>query len=161
MRRLRTGSALPAFALLAAGVGLTALASPAAAQDYTSGSVTGTVTDTDNKKVPSATVTLRSQAQGQTRTLTSGSGGTFAASGLTPGTYDVTVTASGYRDYTGTITIVAAQDNSVGLTLVSASADVVVTGSRVRQDFTKTTQGLNLNVPTWSRTCPSAAISPA
>ncbi|WP_174279374.1 TonB-dependent receptor [Sphingomonas bacterium] len=146
---LRGSTALQAIALLGASIGLAAIAAPASAQDYTSGAISGSVASADNAPVANATVTLRSQAQNQTRTFQTTGSGSFNATGLAPGNYDVTVRADGYRDTTGTISVVAAQENAVRLTLVSTSApaEVVVTGARVRQDFTKTTTGLNIDVP--------------
>ncbi len=148
-RLLSRSTALGLLSCAAVGTALVVPCAPAAAQDYTSGAVTGSVVNSDNKPVAGAVVTLRSTAQNQTRTLTSGSNGSFSAVGLPPGQYDVIVKADGYRDTTGTITIAAAQESRLTFTVVStsASSDIVVTGQRVRQDFTKTTTGLNVNVP--------------
>jgi len=58
-RLLEAGSALQVLALVGAGAAVTGLASaPAAAQDYTSGAITGTVTDSNGAPVSGATVTL-------------------------------------------------------------------------------------------------------
>ena len=142
------GTALRAIALAGAGVAA-AIASPAAAQDYTTGAVAGTVVNQDNAPVAGAQVTIRSQAQGQSSTLVASGGGIFTAVGLTPGTYDVIVKGDGYRDYSGTFEVSATQTSRLTLTLVGVNApsDVVVTGSRVRQDFTRTATGLNVDVP--------------
>ncbi|WP_294284900.1 TonB-dependent receptor [uncultured Sphingomonas sp.] len=147
--KLRAGAALQALALIGAGVGVAAISTPAAAQDYTTGSVRGTVVDTAGKDVPGAQVTLTSQAQGQARTLTTSANGSFSAVGLAPGAYNVTVKAGDYGDLSDTITVAAAQENRVTLTIAPANqaADIVVTGQRVRQDFTKTTTGVNIDVP--------------
>lgn len=149
-RALRGSAALQALALLGAGVGATVVAAPAFAQDYTTGAVRGTVVDTDGKNVAGAQVTVRSQGQGQSRTFTTNDDGSFSAAGLTPGVYDVTIGASGYRDFSGTITIAAAQESRVTLTVagVDVANDIVVRAQRVRQDFTKTTTGINIDVPT-------------
>lgn len=157
--KLLNGSALQALALISAGLGASTLfAVPAAAQDYTSGAISGTVVDSTNKPVANAAVTLRSQNQGQERTFTTSGSGSFTASGLAPGVYDVTVKADGYRDLTDTFSVVVAQENRITLGLISttASADIVVTGTRVRQDFTKTTQGLNLDVVALTKDVPVA-----
>ncbi|WP_174292298.1 TonB-dependent receptor [Sphingomonas bacterium] len=154
-KALRGGAALQALALLGAGVGMATMAAPLAAQDYTTGAISGSVTG-DNGAVGGAQVTLHSQSQGQTRTLVASASGSFSAAGLTPGTYDVTVHADGFRDYADTLTIAAAQESRVTLLLTSASAgaDVVVTGSRLRQDFTKTQSGLNIDVPALASQAP-------
>ena len=159
-KALCSGAALQALALLGAGTGMVAVAAPVAAQDYTTGSITGSVVSSDSATIAGAQVTLHSQSQGQTRTLTASNNGSFNAVGLTPGVYDVTVHADGFKDYADTLTIVAAQDNRVTLTLLStsasAAADVVVTGTRIRQDFTKTATGLNLDVPSLASRVPVA-----
>ena len=147
---LRASAAWQALALLGAGVATSAImASPAAAQDYTTGAVVGTVTDGNNRPVAGAQVTLRSQAQNQARTLVTSGSGSFSAAGLVAGTYDVLVHANGFKDYSDTFTVAVAQENrlTVGLASTStAGTEIVVTGRRVRQDFTKTATGLNLDV---------------
>ncbi|QXT36101.1 carboxypeptidase regulatory-like domain-containing protein [Sphingomonas sanguinis] len=141
--------ALQALAMVGAGIGAVALATPAMAQDYTTGAISGTVVDTANKPVAGVTVTLRSKAQNQVRTFVSSATGRFSAVGLVPGLYDVTTEGANYATHTDTITVAAAQENRVTLTVVAKDApanEVVVTGQRVREDFTKTTTGINLDV---------------
>ncbi len=62
-------AALPVIAF----VGPTA----AVAQDYTNGTLTGTVSGTNGEPIPGATVTVVSNAQGVTRTATTGANGQF------------------------------------------------------------------------------------
>lgn len=92
---LKIGGSLPALALLGAGVGATAWAVPAAAQDVTAGSLSGTVVDESGKPVAGATVTMVSD-RGATRTEITTTAGTFETSRLAIGTYSVTVKADGY-----------------------------------------------------------------
>ncbi|MGA9658848.1 MAG: carboxypeptidase regulatory-like domain-containing protein, partial [Asticcacaulis sp.] len=123
----------------------------AQAQDYTSGALVGTVTDAAGAPVSNATVTLTSVAQGQARTATTNGNGQFTATGLQPGEYSVAVVAPGYTDYSGTATIVISQEvrYNYAMTAVGAEATtVVVKGKRVRQDFTKTTTGLTVDLDT-------------
>ena len=85
-RMLEAGSALRVLAMIGAGAAAGGIAAtPAAAQDYTSGSVGGTVTDESGGTVSGATVTLTSNDQGFTRTTTSGANGTFRISSLPVG----------------------------------------------------------------------------
>ena len=154
---LRATAALQALAIL--GAGLTAsmiVATPASAQDYTSGAVVGTVNNPAGRPVAGASVSLRSLAQNQVRTLTTDGGGSFTATGMTPGDYQVRVSANGYQPYEGTINVVIAQENrvTVGLLTVGTSADILVIGRRLRQDFTKTTTGLTLDVATLTNQVP-------
>src|SRR5580704_3190 len=66
------------------------------AQSLVSGDITGTVTDPSGAVVSGATVTLKSNANGSTRTSTTGSNGTYRFSLLSPGSYTVSVSASGF-----------------------------------------------------------------
>jgi hypothetical protein len=66
------------------------------AQSLISGDLTGTVTDPSGAVLSGASVTIKSDATGSSRTTTTGSNGTYRFSLLQPGTYTVTVTASGF-----------------------------------------------------------------
>jgi hypothetical protein len=135
---------------LVAGVAFS-LPTVAEAQDYTSGALAGSVSNAKGAPVAGATVVLTSKAQGQSRTLTTNANGQFTATGLQPGQYSVHVTANGYNAFDGTAEIVISQETrfTYSLTAVGASAsEVVVKGKRVRQDFTKTTTGLTVDLDT-------------
>jgi hypothetical protein len=145
---LRASAGLQALAFMGAGTAASFIVPTAAsAQDYTSGAISGNVT-TAGRPVAGATVTLRSLAQNQVRTLRTDGGGNFSASGVPAGDYAINVTAAGYAPYSGTITITAAQQSQVAVTLVSASAsrEIIVTGTRLRQTQTQATTGLNVDV---------------
>ncbi|MFT4075165.1 MAG: TonB-dependent receptor [Asticcacaulis sp.] len=133
-----------------AGTVATLLPTTAEAQDYTSGAVIGSVSDSSGKPVSGATVTLTSAAQGQTRTLTSSAAGSFSATGLAPGEYSITVSSAGFDDFTSTLTVVISQEVRIDASLQTAGAaqTVVVKGKRVRQDFAKTTTGLVVDLDT-------------
>jgi len=150
---------------LATTAGVTALMSAAAilvpaaaqAQDYTSGALIGTVT-ADGKAVAGASVALTSKSLGQTTHLTTSASGAFSATGLQPGDYDITITANGYSDYHGTAKIVISQEVrfDAALSVVGAAQTVVVKGRRLRQDFTKTTTGLTVDLDTLTAQAPIA-----
>ena len=147
-RTLMQSVALSVVAGLGVASALT-LAAPATAQDYTTGAISGTIVDATGKPVAGVKVTLRSLAQNQVRTFLSSANGGFSAVGLTPGQYEVTTEGAAYAPQTDTITITAAQESRVTLTVVDKTApatELVVIGRRVRQDFTKTTTGVNLDV---------------
>jgi hypothetical protein len=57
----------------------------------------GTVTDPSGAVVPNATVTVTNVATGVARTAETSSSGTYIISALPPGTFDVSVTATGFR----------------------------------------------------------------
>ena len=155
---LRASAALQTLALLGAGSTAFIAATPAAAQDYTSGAVLGTITNQAGAPVGGATVTIRSVAQNQVRTFVTGGNGGFSASSLTPGAYDVTVNAAGYQPYTDTMTITAAQESrvTVGLVSVTQTSAITVTGRRLRQTPTGGTTGLNVDVTAVNATAPIA-----
>ncbi len=115
----------------------------------------GTVTDTSGAVVPGATVTVTSVGQGFTRTVASNKSGNYLVAGLPAGTYDLTVTAPGFRTYSATGIVVrpAAKvklnvEMSVGavtqkvtvsgtslgrVQLESATVSQVITGKQVSQ----------------------------
>ena len=145
---LRASAGLQAMALVSAGAAASFIVPTAAsAQDYTSGSLSGTV-ESEGHVVGGATVTLRSVAQGQVRTLTTNGAGSFTASGLPAGAYEVTVSAPGLAPFNGTVNIAAAQQTSANVELVSATAskEIIVTGTRLRVAQTQATTGLNIDV---------------
>ncbi len=74
------------------------LASPAAAQQGTT-DLRGRVIDTQSAVLPGVTVTVRNQASGTYRTTVSAPDGTFIASGLIPGTYQVTAELQGFKKF--------------------------------------------------------------
>ncbi|MGA2755249.1 MAG: carboxypeptidase-like regulatory domain-containing protein [Terracidiphilus sp.] len=62
--------------------------------------LTGIVTDTTGAAVPGANVLLTDPASAYTRATTSGSAGLYDFAGLNPGTYNLNVTAKGFKAYT-------------------------------------------------------------
>jgi hypothetical protein len=80
--------------ILASILLLTAVAAMAQA---TTGTLKGTVTDANGAVVAGATVGIKNDATGAVSNTTTSSDGTFEASNLTPGTYTVTVEASGFK----------------------------------------------------------------
>ncbi len=148
---LRASAALQAVALLGAG-SAAFIAAPAAAQDYTSGSLSGNVTTATGAPVAGAAVTVRSVQQGSVRTVTTDSNGGFTVTNLPAGDYDVSVAASGQRAFTATaVSVVPGQTSSIPVVLAAGTAEaggggaIVVSGRRI-QAFTGTTTGLNVDV---------------
>src|SRR5882762_3092073 len=78
---------------------LAALCVPFGAHAQDSGSVTGTVRDTSGAVVPNAEVKFTSSAIGMTRTTTTNDDGDYLGGALPPGSYDLTVTAKGFKAY--------------------------------------------------------------
>src|SRR5580692_4160617 len=66
------------------------------AQSLVSGDLTGTVTDPSGAVVSGASVSLKSDATGQTRNATTNGSGAYRFSLLSPGSYTITASASGF-----------------------------------------------------------------
>jgi hypothetical protein len=156
---LRASAALQALALLGAGATAFVAATPAAAQDYTSGVLGGHVTNESGAAVAGATVTVTSIQQGFSRSTTTGADGAFTFSSLPPGDYDVTVQAAGTRNFRATaVQVVSGRSTDVPVVMTAAAAgggggEVVVVGRRI-QAFSGTTTGLNVDVEEIKQTVP-------
>jgi len=80
---------------------LLALAMPALAQDAGFGSISGTVTDPKHAVVASATVTVIQIDTGIKRELQTTSAGSYAATFLKPGHYELIFAATGFAKAAG------------------------------------------------------------
>jgi outer membrane receptor for ferrienterochelin and colicin len=111
----------------------TVVATPAMAQQITTG-IEGSIVDENGAPVVGATVEITDTRTGATRTITTGTSGSFNASGLTTGgPYTVSVNAAGYEGQSIENLETNLQGNtSLDFTLISGSGEIVVTGSRVR-----------------------------
>jgi len=154
-RSLAQGVALSALAGLSVA-GALVVAAPAAAQDYTSGAIGGTVKDDAGTAVGGATVTITSTTQGVKRTATTGSTGSFLINGLPNGTYDVTVEAPNLPSWTANaVNVRASQTAQLNVNLAaSGGQEIVVTGKRAVAAFSGTTIGLNVDVADFIKTKP-------
>lgn len=138
-------TAAPAVTLLAPTV--------ASAQDYTTGAVAGSVVNSAGMPIAGATVSLRSLEQGFTRTVTTGANGSFRASLVPIGRYELRIEAAGYpasvdpnvvvrvgseSSYTYEMSTAVADANSV--------EDVIVTGTRRELAFSQGTTGITVDV---------------
>lgn len=148
-RVLVASTALQAVALVG-GMAAIATSAPAVAQDYTTGAISGTVTDASGNGVSGATVTLNSIGQGFSRTATTGGNGTFRFNNLPSGEYDLEVNSEGNVGYRAEgVSVLAGQTAALGIELTPGGASdnvIVVTGSTITQDFAGTTTGLNIEV---------------
>jgi hypothetical protein len=119
-----------------------ALATPVAvyAQQITTG-IEGTVTDEAGAPLTGAEVTITDTRTNSSRTITTGSGGSFNATGLTTGgPYTVAVTAPGFEGQTIENVTTSLQGNtSLTFQLTSGAGEIVVTGSRVALTTTAAT----------------------
>ncbi len=72
------------------------------AQVSTTGKITGSVTDSSGAAVPSAAVSVKSTALLAPRTMQAAADGSYLFDLLPPGTYELTVTSSGFSTYSQT-----------------------------------------------------------
>jgi outer membrane receptor protein involved in Fe transport len=128
--------------LLLSGFGALVFASVGLAQ--TTGSIGGTVSDTDGKPLPGVTVEVTSpNLQGVRSTVTTGDGH-FKLSSLPPGAYKVTATLTGMGKVEKTTTVALDATSTLNMQLsMTAQAAVTVTGEAPLVDTTSTTGGSN------------------
>jgi hypothetical protein len=111
---------------------IAAVASPfMMAQSLVSGDLTGTVTDPSGAVVASATVTVKNAATGASRTATTNANGAYRFSLLPPGSYDVSVTASGFTkaDTTANVAVGQASITDVKLSVGANTQTVEVSSA--------------------------------
>ncbi|HYL38811.1 MAG TPA: TonB-dependent receptor [Bryobacteraceae bacterium] len=106
--------------------------------DANKGQIAGTVFDPNQAVVPNAKVTIKNIATGAVRELTTGDAGQFRAVLLDPGTYDVSVEASGFApaNFKGvTVNVGSAADLPVNLKLGTTVETVEVASTLVGSDM--------------------------
>ncbi|MGH9607197.1 MAG: carboxypeptidase-like regulatory domain-containing protein, partial [Terracidiphilus sp.] len=122
------------------------------AQSTTQGAIAGTVADASGAAIPGAVVTIKNLATNFTESRTSDSSGFFNAPLLEPGTYSVSVSASGFAAYRAdSVIVVVGQVTTISphLSVASTSSSVVVT---------EQTPAINTESPDFTATLNSAAL---
>ncbi|CAN5463192.1 TonB-dependent receptor [soil metagenome] len=162
--RLFASTLLAGLATVAAPLAVTAIATAiptlASAQDYSSGTLVGTVTDSGGAPVAGASVKVKSIAQGFERELTTNSDGQFRAALIPLGGYSVSISKPGYQSTSdGNVAVRLGGASNYGFSL-SAEGEVgavVVTASANPQlDFEGTTTGTVIDVETLVKQVPIA-----
>lgn len=148
LRLVRSGSMIAlALSTVSAGVISLVAVAPAVAQDYTSGALTGDVTDAAGAPVSGATVILKSEEQGFTRSTTSSQSGAFRFAAVPPGSYTVEVSGTvGKVSQQGIRIEPSATANYTFVLGQVTTGDIVVTGARQNQDFSTTTTGISVDL---------------
>jgi hypothetical protein len=114
---------------------------PASAQTSGVGNITGTVTDSSGATVPNSTVVILNTDTGVTRSITTNSDGSYTASFLQPGHYEVTIGGGGFgkvdrKNLVLTVGQILTVD--AALPAASVSTDVIVTSESPLIDTDKT-----------------------
>lgn len=153
---MTTGKTLRTFAVCVLAF---AWAIGAYAQGSTTGSLSGTLSDSSGGVLPGVTVTLAgSNLQGTRRAVTDGDG-VYRFRNIPPGSdYKVTATLSGFRETTReAVQVFLGQDGTVNLVLMPAAVTetVRVTASVPMVDVSQTTTGINITSDLFA-TLPSA-----
>ena len=145
---------------MAAGVVVMSTANEANAQDYSQGTLNGSVVDANGAAVAGAAVTVRSQAQGFERTTTTNANGEFRVPLVPQGDYTVTVSKSGMQTTTSNnVRVQVGQNNAYQIQMAATSAasseEIVVTAQR-QVEFTQTTTGASIDVAELTERMPIA-----
>lgn len=83
----------------------------------TAGRVTGSVLDLNGAAITNATVKLSNKATSQTLTTQSTGSGSFSFPNVLPGTYQITIEASGFQSVTQDVLVALNQESAVNATL--------------------------------------------
>ena len=122
---------------------LLALSFPIASFGQDTGAITGTVHDNSGAVVPGAEVKIKSHAGGNDRTTTTNADGEYLAAGLPGGTYDLTITAPGFKTFKADgIALRVAQKARVDATLDvgKVATTIEVKGENLNQVETQTSE---------------------
>jgi Carboxypeptidase regulatory-like domain/TonB dependent receptor-like, beta-barrel len=114
------------------GLALSLLISVRVSAQVTGATLSGTVTDASGAAIPNSQLSIRNVSTGVVRSVVTDGDGFYTAPNLLPGSYDVTVTASGFK--TGvrsgiTLTVGAQQVLNITLQVGQATQRVEVTGA--------------------------------
>lgn len=127
---------------------LAAFFAPNAAAQTFSASISGTVTDPSGAVVPGAKLQLRNTATLDIRESTSASDGSYSFTNLLPGTYEITATVAGFRDYIRTGMILSASTAAavdIPLEVGTTAQRVVVSAGTVLVDTESATNSVTLD----------------
>lgn len=96
------------------------------AQSLTSGDVVGTVTDPTGAAVPNANVTIKSQETGAAQIATTNATGAYRFALLNPGSYEISVNASGFQTVQQSVSVSVGQASTANIKLEVATATQIM-----------------------------------
>ena len=127
-------------------LGWTAL--PATGQTAGEGSIEGTVTDASGAVVAGATVTITNNASGVSMTRTTTAQGFYVISPILPGSYTLTASANGFKDYRQENFVINAMQTAglnIALTVGTATEQVTVSSAPPQLETTNAMLGGNID----------------
>src|ERR1700736_3328983 len=113
--------------------------------------LTGTVKDSSGAVIPNAQVVITDVATGVSRTVSPGSAGLYTAPNLSPGTYEVRVSATGFRTAVQkgiTLTVGAQQVLDITMQVGQMNQTVEVTTEAPTVELTSSTMSATVNSTT-------------
>ncbi|MFT4113620.1 carboxypeptidase regulatory-like domain-containing protein [Silvibacterium sp.] len=95
------------------------------------GQIAGKVTDPTGALIPGGTVVIKNLSTNAERTLPISPTGTYISPGLLPGTYQITITATGFQPFTGKVELTVGGHATLdaGLSVTQATSEVRVIGA--------------------------------
>jgi hypothetical protein len=127
-----------------------AIAPRLAAQSLVSGDIIGTVTDPSSAVVANASVKLKSVATGENRSATTNASGSYRFALLRPGTYSITVEATGFSKTESQVEVSLGQAVSKNVTMTiggqSTSLEVTAEVPLINTDNADLSTGFDQNV---------------
>jgi hypothetical protein len=127
---------------------LFAVAAPSAHAQVLYGSVIGTVADASGGVIPAAQVALMNKGTGASLETQTGSDGVFRFTNVLAGSYELTVTAGGFRAFTQellTVTVNTVQRIDVAMQVGQVTETITVEGAALTLQTEKTDVNANLS----------------
>ncbi|MGH9524250.1 MAG: TonB-dependent receptor domain-containing protein, partial [Terriglobales bacterium] len=127
--------------VIAISIALSCLFAPVANGQQAGGTISGTVLDSSAAAYPNAEVTIANLATGISRVTKTNDAGLFTAPNLTPGTYQVSISAPGFTTYVQTVDLNVGSTEQINAKLAvgSTSEKVVVEGAPPDVDLSSST----------------------
>jgi hypothetical protein len=122
---------------------IVASAFPLAVLAQDTGAITGTVRDSSGAVVPGAEVKITANAGGNDRATVTNSDGEYLAAGLPGGTYNLSISAKGFKTYEAKdIVLRVAQKARIDASLAvgQSTTEVIVTGEQLNQVDTQSSE---------------------